>query len=252
GYLESVSGYCPVVRAAYAVIGAEGDAALVVPTAADAWYAGTQAALAEVRVAGEGDVLGEHDDLVAGVVAALRDHGADRGVVGIVGLRHIVPVADYELLRSRLPEAELIDATRLLAAVKAVKDDEDVEELRRTAAIADAGFEAGLAQLRAGALARDVGAAMEHAARSRGARGEILVFVSRDPYFLARPDERPLLAGSLVTAYVELTGPTGFWVERGGVVAIGAVDDAAAALAEATLEAAQAAEQELRVGRTAA
>jgi Xaa-Pro aminopeptidase len=251
GYLEYVTGYCPVVRAAYAVLGRGGAVAFVAPTAADAWYARTLAALDDVRVAGQGDVFSEYDDLTSGVVSALAERGASRGRIGVVGLRHIVPVAEYELLRSRLPEAELIDATALVAEVKSVKAEEELEEIRRTAAIVDVGFEAGLARLRPGATGWEVSAAIEHAARAHGARGEILVFLSADPYFLTRPNERPFGAGDLVTAYVELTGPTGYWLEHASLVALGGLDDERAALAEATLAAAVAAERELRAGRSA-
>jgi Xaa-Pro aminopeptidase len=251
GYLEYIAGYCPVVRSAYAVIGRDGDLALIVPTAADAWYARRLAALEDVRVAGQGDVFSEYDDLASGVVSALAERGASAGRVGVVGLRHIVPVAEYELLRARLPDATLVDATRLVADVKAVKTEEELVEVRHTASIADAGFEAGLAQLRPGATGWEISAAIEHAARARGARGEVLVFLSADPYFLGRPDARPFATGDLVTVYVELTGPTGYWLEHASLVALGGLDDARAALADATLEAAAAAERELRAGRVA-
>ena len=148
GYLEYVSGYCPVVRTAYAVLGRDGDVALVAPTAADGWYARRRAGLDDVRVAGQGDVFSEYDDLASGVAAALVEHGVAAGRVGVVGLRHIVPVGEYEMLRSLLPDAEFDDATSVVAGVKAVKAEEELDEIRRTAAIADSAFEAGLALLR--------------------------------------------------------------------------------------------------------
>jgi Xaa-Pro aminopeptidase len=251
GYLEYVACYCPVVRAAYAVLGRDGDVAFVAPTAADGWHARRLATLEDVRVAGLGDVLSEYDDLPSGVVSALADRGATGGRIGVVGLRHIVPVAEYERLRRDLPDAELVDATALVAAVKAVKGADELDELRRTAAIADEGFEAGLGRLRAGASGLEVSAAIEQAARAAGARGEILVFASADPYFLARPDARRFAAGDLVTVYVELTGPGGYWVEHASLVALGELDDARAAVADATLEAAAAAEGALRPGASA-
>ena len=48
-----------------------------------------------------------------------------------------------------------------------------------------------------------------------------------------------------------MTGPTGYWLEHASLVALGGLDDARAGLAEATLAAAEAAERELRAGRTA-
>jgi Xaa-Pro aminopeptidase len=251
GYLEYVAGYCPVVRLAYAVLGRDGDVAYVAPNTADAWYARRLAALEDVRVAGQGDVFSEYDDLASGVVSALVDHGAENGRIGVVGMRHIVPVAEYEALRTRLTSAELVDATSLVAGVKAVKAEEELDEIRRTAAIADAGFDAGLTLLVPGATGWEVSAAIEQAARALGARGEILVFLSGDPYFLGRPDARPFAAGDLVTAYIELTGPTGYWLEHASLVALGGLDDARALLADATLEAAAAAQRELRPGNVA-
>jgi Xaa-Pro aminopeptidase len=251
GYLEYVAGYCPVVRLAYAVLGRDGDVAYIAPNTADAWYARRLAALEDVRVAGQGDVFSEYDDLAAGVVSALEEHGAASGRIGVVGMRHIVPVAEYEALRTGLRAAELVDATSLVADVKAVKAEEELDEIRRTAAIADAGFEAGLARLEPGATGWEVSAAIEQAARVLGARGEILVFLSGDPYFLGRPDAHPFAAGDLVTAYIELTGPTGYWLEHASLVALGGLDDARARLAEATLEAAEAAQRELRPGNVA-
>lgn len=251
GFLEYLTGYSPVVRAAYAVLGREGDVAFVAPTAADGWYARRVAGLDDIRVAGQGDVFSDYDDLATGVVSVLAERGATDGRIGVVGLRHIVSVADHERLRAALPDAQLIDATALVAAVKAVKTEEELVEVRRSGAVADAGFEAGLERLRPGATGWEVSAAIEQAARAGGARGEILVFVSADPYFLARPDVRPFAEGDLVTVYVELVGPTGYWVEHARLVALGALDDGRAALAEATLEAAATAESLLRAGNRA-
>jgi Xaa-Pro aminopeptidase len=249
GYLEYVTGYCPVIRAAYAVLGREGEPTLVVPTAADAWYAHRVAGLADIRVAGQGDVLSEFDDLASGVAAALRDRGAvDR--IGVVGLRHIVPTADYEALRSALPRASLSDATALVADVKAVKEEAEIEEMRRTAENADEGFAACLPLLSAGASAWGAAAAVEQAVRSRGAR-EVLVFLSAGPYFLRRPDPHPFRNGDLVTAYVEITGATGYWVELARLIALGGIDAQRADLAAATLRAAGDSAAELRAGRAA-
>lgn len=250
GYLEYVTGYCPVVRAAYAVVLSDGEPVLVVPTSADAWHARRVAAIADVRVAGEGDVLGGYDDLPSAVAAVIGGAGAGERPVGVVGMRHIVPVGDHEALRRTLPNARLVDATALLAAIKAIKDEEEIEELRLTAATADAGLETCLRLLRPGSDGWTVGAAMEETVRARGAR-EALVFLSADPYFLARPDSREFRPGDLVTAYVEITGPTGYWLELARLIALGPLDDERERLAAAALAAAQAAAARLPAGNRA-
>lgn len=251
GYLEYVTGYCPVVREAYAVIAGGEPPALVLPTAADAWYARRATGLSDIRVAGQGDVMSSYDDLPGGVAAVLCERGAERGRIGIVGLHQIVPHGQQTRLRQALPSAELLDATALLAEVKAIKDEDDLRELRRTAEVAELGLQVGIEQLRAGCLPREVGAAMEQAVRARGAR-EVLIFLSAHPYFLARPDALALSEGDLVTAYVEMTGPTGYWVECGALAALGELDAEPAALARSCLDAAAAAQRQLRAGRRAA
>src|SRR5215472_16482662 len=111
GTLEWCAGYVPVVRGAYAVLTPGADPALVVTTAADAWYARRNTGLAQVRVA---------------------------------GLRHVMSSWEAERLAAALPRAELVDVSAQVSSVKAVKDPEDIEELRATAAIADTAFAAFL------------------------------------------------------------------------------------------------------------
>ena len=75
GFIAYASGYTPVVRAASVVLFPGAEPAIVVSTAADAWYARHRAGITDVRVAGQGDILSEYDDLASGVV-----HGRGDGV----------------------------------------------------------------------------------------------------------------------------------------------------------------------------
>jgi len=250
GALEWCTGYVPVVRGAYAVATPGDQPALVLPTAADAWYARRRAGLEDVRVAGQGDLLSEYDDLASGVAAVLTERDAAAGRVGVVGLRHVVTTWEAERLAAALPGVELVDVSAAAAAVKAVKDDGDIEELAAAAAIADAGFEAFLDELAPGRSGWELNAAIERAIRARGAR-DTLIFVSGGAYFLERPTSDPIRTGDLVTVFVELVGPTGAWVELGRLVAVGALDDERERLAEACLGAARAAEGSLVAGKVA-
>lgn len=250
GYLAYTSGYAPVVRAANAVLFRDTDPVAVVPTGADAWYARTRAGLADVRVAGEGDILSEYDDLGSGVAAVLAERGVSAGRIGVVGMRHAASAWEAERLRALLPDAELVDVTSAVTAVKAVKDPEDVAELEATAAIADEALEAFLAHVRPGATGWESNGVIEAAVRSRGVK-DALVFVSAGAYFLERPTAEPFAEGDLLTVYVEIVGPTGYWIELARLVALGRLDDDRTAIAAACLEAARSAEALLVAGRTA-
>jgi Xaa-Pro aminopeptidase len=250
GALEWCAGYVPVVRGAYAVITPGAEPALVVTTAADAWYARRNTGLGDVRVAGQGDILSEYDDPASGVAAALAARAADTGRIGVAGLRHVMSSWEAARLAAALPGAELVDVSAQVGAVKAVKDPDDVIELRATAAIADSAFDAFLERLAPGATGWELSGEIERAIRSSGAR-DALVFVSAGPYFLERPSAAPVREGDLVTVFIEIVGPSGYWVELGRLVGVGELDDERAALAATCLAAARAAEAELVAGRRA-
>jgi Xaa-Pro aminopeptidase len=91
---------------------------------------------------------------------------------------------------------------------------------------------------------------IEGVARARGVK-DALIFVSSGAYFLERPTDEPFADGDLVTAYVEIVGPTGYWIEVARLVALGQLDDDRAAIAGSCLEAARSAEAELVAGRGA-
>jgi Xaa-Pro aminopeptidase len=250
GALEWSAGYVPVVRSAYAVLTPGAEPGLVVPTRADAWYARRQTGLDDVRVAGQGDIFSEYDDLASGVGAALAARGVAAGRVGVVGLRHVVSAWEAERLAAVLPGIRLVDVSAAVANVKSVKDERDVEQLQATAAIADAGFDAFLARVEPGRSGWELSAEIERVIRDQGAR-DALIFISAGAYVLVMPNADPVRAGDLVTVFVELVGPTGYWVELGRLVGVGAVDEERAKLVDACLDAARASERELVAGRAA-
>ncbi len=250
GYLAYTSGYAPVVRAANVVLCPGADPIAIVATGADAWYARNRAGIADVRVAGQGDILSEYDDLGASVAALLAERGASAGRIGVVGMRHAASAWEAERLRALLPDAELVDVTHAVAAVKAVKDPEDIAELEATAAIGDDALDALLAQLRPGMTGWEANGVIEGAARAQGVK-DALIFVSAGAYFLERPTDEPFADGDLLTVYVEIIGPTGYWIELARLVALGELDDDRAAIAASCLEAARSAEALLEAGRSA-
>jgi Xaa-Pro aminopeptidase len=250
GYLAYTSGYAPVVRAANVVLFPAAEPVAVVSTGADAWYARVRAGIADVRVAGEGDILSEYDDLGAGVSGVLAERGAATGRIGVVGMRHAASAWEAERLRTLLPDAELVDVTAAVNAIKAIKDSEDIAELEATAAIGDEALEAFLAGLRPGLSGWEANGIIEGVARSRGVK-DALIFVSAGAYFLERPTGEPFADGDLITVYVEIIGPTGYWIELARLVALGEIDDERAAMAASCLDAARRAEGLLVAGRSA-
>ena len=92
---------------------------------------------------------------------------------------------------------------------------------------------------------------IEAAGRARGVK-DALIFVSAGAYFLERPTAEPFAEGDLITVYVEIVGPTGYWIELGaaGGARRSSTSDRAE-VAAACLEAARDAEALLAAGRRA-
>ena len=238
GDVEFLTGYTPVARMSYAVLTRSGRGpVLVVPTPADRWYARRLPDAPEIRIGGQGDLLSGADDLPGGAAAVIVEEGLGEGRIGIGGLRHLLPVGEFDALRRALPQAELVDAGALVSRLKLIKEDEDLAEVVRTVAIADAGFVAARQALRPGATDAEVGAAIRQAVFARGAR-DALIFVSAETYFLSWSQGRRFRNGDLVTIYVEIVGPSGYWVEVGGTVALGEPEPEALRVAAAATEAA--------------
>ena len=251
GDVEFLTGYTPVARMAYAVLARSGRGpVLVVPTPADRWYAGRLPDPPEIRLGGSGDLLSGADDLPGGAASVLVEEGVGEGRIGIGGLRHLLPVGEFDALRRALPRAELVDAGALMSRLKLLKEDEELAKVARTVAIADAGFVAARQALRPGATDADVHAAIRNAVFARGAR-DALIFVSAEAYFLSWSQGRRFRNGDLTTIYVEIVGPTGYWVEVGGTVALGEPAPEALRVAGAATEAAHRAEEHLRPGSRA-
>lgn len=250
GYLEYVVGYCPLVRLTYAVVIPGQQPVLVTPTSSDAWYAKMATDLTDIRVAGQGDVISKQDNLPAAVAQVLVDYKLDRGRIGMVGLKHIVPVGDYEDFIAALPDTRLEDATAVVGRAKAVKSAEEQAEVLRSCAIADAGMRAFEERAAIGVTGWELWGDMQRAVRSRGAR-EVLIMVSSDPFFNAPPFETALRDGDLACVYTEITGPNGFWVEKASLYEMGTVSDAKREMAELCLASHAAAAERLVAGSAA-
>lgn len=250
GYLEYVVGYSPLVRLTYAVVIPNEQPIIVAATASDAWYARMATDLTDVRAGGQGDVISKQDNLPQAVAKVLADYKVERGSVGLVGLKHIVPVGDYEDFMAALPDARISDATELVGRVKAIKSVEEQAEVLRSCEIADAGLKTFQERAAIGVTGWEMWGEIQRTVHSRGAR-EVLIMVSNDPFFNTPPRNERLESGDLVCVYVEITGPNGFWVEKASLFEFGSINDAKRQMAELSLVSHAAASAEFVVGSSA-
>ena len=137
-------------------------------------------------------------DLLDDVVRQVAEAG-----VGRLGFDDVhVSVRRHARLREALPaEVELVPCGGLVEGLRAVKDEREVEAIRRAAALADEAFEAALAGGLVGRTEREVAFALEHEIRIRGGEPSFPAIVAAAengarPH--AEPRDEPIPAGTLV------------------------------------------------------
>jgi len=80
--------------------------------------------------------------------ALLRQRGLQGARIGLD--LDFWPVSDFALLKQVLPEIDWVDASAVIAAIKAVKSPREITRLKQAAALAEAGMHQALASVRAG------------------------------------------------------------------------------------------------------
>lgn len=191
-------------------------------------------------------------DPAEGLERMLEQHGVRNGRVGITGLAGTMPLGDYEALVARCLKIEFVDATEAFEAARAVKSPAEHEMVREASAIADAAYNRFLELARPGVSELELQAEVERIERLRG-MSDNLTLVESGPVnkFVKPPRDRSLEAGDLITFWVEVAGPDGFWVERGGMASLGEPSEEARMLFDVCLETMVEGAKELRPGARA-
>src|SRR5699024_7813674 len=171
----------------------------------------------DVRYAGIGDVVDSQNGILAQIASLINESGAQK--IGICGLNSLMTYEEANYFLKNL-NGEVVDSTYLVQKMKALKSEEEKDSVRETFHIAERSFEAFEKEIAAGRVKSEIGAEVDKIARSYGAIST-LVFLEDGPYFLRKPPTTPLKDSGLITAYSEIVGPNGYWVEKGGLFAIG-------------------------------
>lgn len=95
--------------------------------------------------------------------------------------------------------------------------------------------------------ASEIAAEVERVARGHGAIST-LMFLENGPYFLRKPTVTPLKESGLFTAYTEIVGPNGYWVEKGGLFALGELTKEEKEIGEACVRAMNAVKETMKPG----
>ena len=157
------------------------------------------------------------------VISRLKARGAKR--VGIVA-KGSMSAPTYEYIHQNLGKMELVDAADLIDPIKAVKSPEELELIRKAAAIQDAAMAAVPAILRPGKKEYEILSAVTHLLMDMGSEEQLLMVGSAPPgkstgqrndFFV----NRTINAGDQFFLMIEVNGPGGFYAEMGRTFCLG-------------------------------
>jgi Xaa-Pro aminopeptidase len=156
---------------------------------------------------------------------AIRSSGARR--VGMLGLGYMSAAA-YLAVSRALPGVELVDASDLIAPIKAVKSEEELTCARRSAAMHDDAVALLHSLVRPGRTGRDILIDVRHALAQAGSPAQTLMAGSAPagtPCAFYGPAERTLERGDQFAMLIEAAEPDGYYTEAMPMVCLGQPPD---------------------------
>jgi Xaa-Pro aminopeptidase len=163
----------------------------------------------------------EYDAQLA-VSALAKYAGATIGWVG----RGAMSFAFGDSLQRKLTRAKLVDASELVDRIKAVKSDEEIERIRRTAAMQDACMESTFRHIRPGMRDMEAAAVAEQIGHKFGSEQGLFLAASAPvgaavPFANRYQQNRVIREGDQFTLLIENNGPGGFYTELGRTCVLG-------------------------------
>lgn len=145
--------------------------------------------------------------------------------VGLVG-PSFIPMNFFAYLKKHLPGSDFIDVTEYIDRIKVVKSEEEVELIKKTAAIQDQAMEHVRGCIRPGLRDFEILAEAQYAMTQLGSeRGLVLVSsappVSPSRYQHRHFQNREIRKGDRIAVLIEMNGPGGFYTEIGRIFCFG-------------------------------
>ena len=216
--------------ACYVVVPIEGEPTLVYSmggTHAEAVRQETSAALSDVR----GSRGGQYAEVMADRILEL---GLERGRIGLLEIdpRHkdYMPVNQYETLKRRLPDAELVFTTGLMHELLSVHSPEELDCVRKAGKLCHDAMNAMIARAKPGTTEYELRAAAASAILEGGGEIDFLIIGSTpmaNPALVfgsPRPSARRLATGDIIN--MELAaGYRGYTAQIGSPICVGPPTD---------------------------
>jgi Xaa-Pro aminopeptidase len=148
-----------------------------------------------------------------------------KGTIGLV-CTYQMSFAMGDFLKQRLAGARFVDASDMVDAIKAIKSEEEMELIVRTARMQDGAMKAAFDAIRPGMRDRDVVAEAQYYSQTHGSEQGLYLCASAPlgtPMKFApkHMQNRVIREGDYVALLVEDSGPGGFYTELGRNCVVG-------------------------------
>jgi Xaa-Pro aminopeptidase len=243
GAVRYLSGFRILHRYAYVVVPVEGDPAIVFPKEAR-WVGDHEEAWLD-------QVFAEHPG--RWIAEQAREQHWER--IGIAGLDYVMAVRDYRALADG--PAEVVPFDEQFDLARAVKSDQELESVRESMRINEAGVEAVLRAYEPGRTEAELMGEAERVFTAAGCYRTTMDMIlgGRDgaafPEFKFPSSRRRIAADDLMLYGLEIAGPGGHWVEFSRPICAGTPSEDTLAAMDAYHEYYDAAKQTMKAGATA-
>jgi Xaa-Pro aminopeptidase len=148
-----------------------------------------------------------------------------KGTIGLL-CTYQMSLAMGEFLKRRFGDARFVNASDMVDRIKAIKSEEEMELIARTARMQDGAMQAAFDAIRPGMRDRDVVAAAQFYSQTHGSEQGLYLCASAPlgtPMKFApkHMQNRVIKAGDYVALLVEDSGPGGFYTELGRNCVVG-------------------------------
>jgi len=148
-----------------------------------------------------------------------------RATVGLVG-RSYIPITFYEYLRKHLPGWKFVDATDWVDQIKVIKSPEEIELIKRTAALQDLAIEYVKKQIRPGRRTFEIHAEAQYSCVMNGSERQLILVNSGPPgmpvpFAFRHFQNRIIKEGDQISLLIEVNGPGGFYTEISRIFTLG-------------------------------
>ena len=148
-----------------------------------------------------------------------------RATIGLVG-RSYIPITFYEYLQEHLDGCTFVDATDWIDHIKVIKSPEEIELIKKTAALQDVAMEHVAASIRPGRRGFEILAEAQHSVVAQGSERQLILVNSGPagtpaPYTFRHFQNRLIREGDQFSILLEVNGPGGFYTELGRIFSVG-------------------------------